>query len=322
MAHEWITAATALRYLSDELHTYGEQRALCVRAHSGLIASQAETLIWKGEERQRCTIPKEFWWAEGGAALNQNWTSGDFSTWIDQKIEVKAFGVSFDFLAVIDMMPAERRAEGLGRISVASNPDWIRAQSLIRMIHAQTRSPRASEAIIEACALGQLVARTTRASGHTKGPFGNSPNTDEWAAIEWDVPISFWRDFMKPRQAIHDWSLGKVRGQSSARGTRQEIALQGLHFHRSGLALLGLAKSEADDDDAKAPVNSGRKPKYDWTAATLAVFGQIHRGDFKPETQAEIERALQTRLARGDREPSESTVRPYAKRIWEEIQQP
>jgi hypothetical protein len=321
MATEWITAATALHYLSDQPFTHNERRAICVRAHSGLIASQAETLIWNGEERQRCRIPKEFWWAEGEEALSQNWEAGDFSTWIDRRIEVKAFGVSFDFLAVIEMMPAERRADGLRRISVASNPDWIRARDLSRMIYAQTRSPRASEAIIEACALGQLVARAIRASGHTKGRYGNSPNTHEWAAIEWDVPISFWRDFTKPHHAMHDRPLGKVRGESSANGTSEEIELQGLHFHRSGLALLGLVESQPDDD-AKAPANSGRKPKYDWPAATLAIFGEIHRGDFKPENQAEIEKALQVRLAKGDKEPSESTVRPFAKRIWDEMQQP
>ena len=64
----------------------------------------------------------------------------------------------------------------------------------------------------------------------------------------------------------------------------------------------------------------GRKPKYDWPAATLAVFGLIYRGELKPNIQADIERALIDHLTQGDNGPSESTVRPYAKLIWEESQ--
>ncbi len=69
-----------------------------------------------------------------------------------------------------------------------------------------------------------------------------------------------------------------------------------------------------DNNDTKR----GRKPKYDWPAATLAVFGLIYRGDLKPENQADIERALIDHLASGDNTPSESTVRPHARQIWVE----
>lgn len=64
----------------------------------------------------------------------------------------------------------------------------------------------------------------------------------------------------------------------------------------------------------------GRRPKYDWPESVLAVFGHIHRGDFKPENQADIERALISHLSSEEGGPSESTVRPYAKLIWEESQ--
>lgn len=64
--------------------------------------------------------------------------------------------------------------------------------------------------------------------------------------------------------------------------------------------------------------NRGRRPKYDWPAASIAVFGEIHRGDFKPSSQADVERALIAHLSDADGGPSESTVRPFAKLIWEE----
>ena len=64
----------------------------------------------------------------------------------------------------------------------------------------------------------------------------------------------------------------------------------------------------------------GRRPKYNWPKSVLAVFGDIHRGDLKPETQADIERALLEHMGGKEGGPSESTLRPYAKLIWEESQ--
>jgi hypothetical protein len=40
-------------------------------------------------------VPKEFWWAKGHRALDQNWTTGDFETWIKSTTRLRAFGVSF-----------------------------------------------------------------------------------------------------------------------------------------------------------------------------------------------------------------------------------
>lgn len=40
-------------------------------------------------------IPKEFWWADGHEGLTQNWKIGDFETWIDHRIHMRALGVSF-----------------------------------------------------------------------------------------------------------------------------------------------------------------------------------------------------------------------------------
>jgi hypothetical protein len=74
-----------------------------------------------------------------------------------------------------------------------------------------------------------------------------------------------------------------------------------------------LAEIASDDESRR-----GRKPKYDWPTATLAVFGLIYRGELQPEIQADIERALIDHLTRGESAPSESTVRPYARLVWDE----
>ena len=69
-----------------------------------------------------------------------------------------------------------------------------------------------------------------------------------------------------------------------------------------------------------AKSNAGRKPKYDWDKASNEIWGKIYRGELFPKKQADIESALIEYLAKGDEEPGESTVRPYARRIWIEFE--
>lgn len=63
----------------------------------------------------------------------------------------------------------------------------------------------------------------------------------------------------------------------------------------------------------------GPKRKYDWDAATHAVWGQIYRGDLKPKKQKDIELAFVAVLTKGDEGPEPSTARPYARPIWVEM---
>ena len=51
-------------------------------------------------------VPKEFWWAEGHEALEQDWATGDFSTWHEKRIEMKAFGVTFARADIEKMAPS------------------------------------------------------------------------------------------------------------------------------------------------------------------------------------------------------------------------
>jgi len=89
----WISAAGAVALLGMN-HWLGT-RTICKRAHVGLIKARAERFIRDGRSADNVDIPVEFWWAEGGAALKQNWTTGDFDTWIDDRIRLQAFGVTF-----------------------------------------------------------------------------------------------------------------------------------------------------------------------------------------------------------------------------------
>lgn len=316
MANEWLKAPLALAYVSDGSDDVAAQRRICERAHSGLIAAKAERIVWggKGENREH-PIGKRFWWAEGHEALTQDWQVGDFSTWIDQTYEVKAYGVSFDFAGLSELVPADKQAEALRKISVLGNGDWISASDLLTAMYANVAPGNATAVLAEACRLGQLGARAMRAVCEQNWRSSKQPL---WTAIEWDVPLWFWRDFTGIRKAHFEWSLGRVRGDGIREGGPQRIQLQGVHFHKSGLINLGLAQ-ELEQADSAAEAKRGRKPVYDWPAASMAIWGKIYRGELIPRNQAEIEKALQVYLKRGDKEPSESTVRPYAQPIWDEF---
>ena len=101
---EWIRAAEAVQLLKPVLKgTYSAQMRICARAHAGLIRARADRFMMDERAEGNFDIPKEFWWAEGNAALKQDWEAGDFSTWLKQTHHLRAFGVSF-FRADIEKM--------------------------------------------------------------------------------------------------------------------------------------------------------------------------------------------------------------------------
>jgi hypothetical protein len=91
---DWIPASGAVALLA-----IGDQqlarRTICRHAHAGLIKARAKRFISDGQSSDNVEIPREFWWAKGEAALTQNWATGDFETWIDHRIHLEAFGVTF-----------------------------------------------------------------------------------------------------------------------------------------------------------------------------------------------------------------------------------
>lgn len=64
----------------------------------------------------------------------------------------------------------------------------------------------------------------------------------------------------------------------------------------------------------------GRPPAADWEAAVLEIAGRYYRGDFKPQTIADVGRKLASWLGNQDLHPSDSVIRIHAKRIFDAFQ--
>jgi predicted nucleotide-binding protein len=82
-------------------------RTICTRAHAGLIKARAKMFIDDGKRHSDADVPPQFWWAEGDAALEQNWDVGDFETWTNHGyIRLQAFGVTFRRADIEQLKPA------------------------------------------------------------------------------------------------------------------------------------------------------------------------------------------------------------------------
>jgi len=79
---EWVSTNVLMNALGAPAVRTGSDVAyrVCKRAHEGLLRTRAKAFFKGSEELGPCDLPKEFWWAEGHAALDQDWTSGDFAT--------------------------------------------------------------------------------------------------------------------------------------------------------------------------------------------------------------------------------------------------
>ena len=125
MESEWFNASLALRYVAKSKGEIGAALTICRRAHLGTLVTHAARLVVDDRITADTRLPTDFWWAEGHTALTQDWEAGDFSTRIDQRKHLRAFDVSFDFVELCSLVPAEERAAVLAEISVLGNPDWI-----------------------------------------------------------------------------------------------------------------------------------------------------------------------------------------------------
>lgn len=117
---------------------------LARRAHAGLLRAHARLLIINDNQRYRdCDVPAGFWWAEGQAALTQNWELGDFETWIKKSTRYRVFGVRFHREDVETMLgPPPRKPSALQSVSARDVggrpmselwPEWV--AELARHLH-------------------------------------------------------------------------------------------------------------------------------------------------------------------------------------------
>lgn len=137
---DWISASDTIRLVRTSTLSSTANVAIAKRAHAGLIRTRAKLVLINDEMRhQDAELPTRFWWAEGHAALTQNWELGDFETSIGREIVIQAFGVRFHRDDVRDMVPsafgdrapAAPPSKAAGRRMSPLWPDWVAELAVI-----------------------------------------------------------------------------------------------------------------------------------------------------------------------------------------------
>lgn len=127
---DWISARDLLAAAFD-VHGQNCRHIICSRAHAGMITGFARAVMVTNRQGQTkladVTLPAGFWWAEGRAALEQDWSAGDFASYFssyqssfsatglarlvhsssnNNDLKVAAYGVGFDRMGAADLCPA------------------------------------------------------------------------------------------------------------------------------------------------------------------------------------------------------------------------
>lgn len=214
MQQFWVPASKALAVVAREGGEYGGREAICKRAHAGLLKSKARLLIVDDDTRENVEIPAHFWWADGQEALEQDWHRGDFSTWFNRDVEIRAFGVEFDFNGLREMIPPGEVAALARGCSVSADPDWMSAGAAQRFAYEKLGAPPAvaGNRVIDQAKLGFVPARAVLMQR------SNSGVSESWhvGEREWDVPDWFWEKFTQTGSSSQDWARGVFRGKDGA----------------------------------------------------------------------------------------------------------
>jgi hypothetical protein len=246
MADQWIEARTARNLFKNPF-------AICGRCHAGLIRSRAD-LFWRDDQELiEADLPRQFWWAEGHEALEQDWDAGSFSTWIEREQHWRAFGVRFLLDDLLKLVPFEEHAALRRQLSVAGNPAWVSSREARRFAYsvAGISPTSAGRSILEQCRLGLVSGRAIE----MRYELGASKVVEE---REWDIPPWFWKEFTAPDSSFQEWENGLFRGRGRGPRGRGSVALHGVHFLRSSLDALLPA---AAPDSAEPEVIDAGKPR-------------------------------------------------------------
>lgn len=238
MATQWIEASKAFDLV-------GSKYALCERLRAGLVKSSARLFLKDDDRLEEVILPASFWWAGGQEALEQDWDTGDFSTWIEQSEHWQAFGVTLDLAGVLELLPFERRAIVSRELSILGSADWVSAKETRRFAyeHGNINPVAAGVFIMNQAKLGFITGRAVLAQGSN----GKQRQGDwAWEFREWDIPAWFWEGFTSEETSSQDWEIGKFSGRAIGPQNIRLVTLTGVHFFRASLIAIKATAAQPD----------------------------------------------------------------------------
>jgi hypothetical protein len=228
MRDEWITAKEALEIVSQAIQDSPANRVIAKRAHAGLIAAKAKRYFLDNQMQDNYEVPKKFWWAGGYDALEQCWDSGDFSTWVDNKYHLQAYGVLF----------RKRDIEETAGISTEAD-QWVSTKVALEMIESMSGGSRfhICHKVLEYLRIGHIEAKASAMKLTIKDRY--ETKHDDSVDSELVVPGWFWDKCTGQDQCVLDWQSGTFTGRGYVDEDAYQAKFLDVKLRASDLSLFG-----------------------------------------------------------------------------------
>tara|TARA_R110000868_G_scaffold202806_3_gene450641 strand:+ start:7484 stop:8596 length:1113 start_codon:yes stop_codon:yes gene_type:complete len=347
---EWLDSNTTMTRVASVLGEEQARLTIAGRAHDGLIRTRADRFVAQEKSLNNFDIPSKFWWAGGHEALEQNWISGDFSTWIENRAHWKAYGVRFCAADIDKLIPEKSKMPDQPAIpasdqAVDKEIVWVSSRLAVERITRAIGEGgiQSLYAIIAYAKTGHIRAKALSIRTKIKDRF-QSKTHDESDA---NVPLWFWENCTGYDSSALNWQSGVFAGNGHHNGNSISATLTGVQFASNDLDLLdppapiaeqvgfpggitavdreydpNFSSNDADvESKARRPSNKvGRQAAEWWDDLWIEICRQLYVGDLKPKKQVDIELAMQNWVYAHGGSAAVSTIRERARKLWAEIQ--
>lgn len=328
MVSDWISASEAFRLVSDASTPYLAPRSICSRAHAGLVAARAKRLIIGGSSKDDADVPAKFWWARGEAALEQNWTTGDFETWYDRQVHCLAYGVEFARADIEAMLPSRSNAPAIDR---GAPGNYAPASQCLEELKSALKlgTSEIEALLVRHCRAGMLPSRCSKLWWRLTTRYGDEEDEAETNVA---IPDWVWEECLSKSDAVLNWPANAFAGEGTLDGDRVKVKVTGVEFEVGAVvAVENLARSTAAAHPvdhalpaSSAPGSRGRRLSEHWTPWVAELASIIHEHGIPPgagsQGQEELIRKISDALAtRGVEGPSRSTVQPVVQAVLDRL---
>jgi hypothetical protein len=212
---------------------------------------------------------------------------------------------------------------------------WVLARDALKLLAPLYKHKPSAEHALTHFAEGALVATRCRKMRIDEEDDDSDPVEREDQLV---APF-FWQVFEKSTNGRlpHDWAAGTFGFKQRPHGLGwRRVQLWGVEFCEDdirrefnlparSLAVFPMGALQTIADATNGPPSAlnrsrrGPKPKTFWGDAMAATEASISSGELLASSQADVERAMLDWIIRQGFDAGESTIRNYAKPVWDRV---